>query len=102
MPLTPHFSIPFEVSGGAPLEVEQDTPQEVSNCVDAVLHTPEGTWIDEPEFGVPDETFAQQVPNPDAVVYTAAVERWEPRSSVTGEATVEEAIERVVIKQEAQ
>ena len=61
MPLTPHFAIPFEVSGGAPVEVEQDTAPEISQCVEVVLQTIEGTWIDEPEFGIPDETWGESV-----------------------------------------
>jgi phage baseplate assembly protein W len=99
MPLTPHFAVPFTVSGGAPLEVEQDTAQEISQCVEVVLQTIEGTWIDEPEFGIPDETFTQLAPNPDAALYLSAIDRWEPRSSAIGTATVEGAIERIVIEE---
>jgi phage baseplate assembly protein W len=99
MALVPHFAVPFTVAGGAPLEVEQDSAVEISQCVEVVLDTIEGTWVDEPEFGIPDETFVQLVPNPDAVVYLSAIDRWEPRAEVLGSATVEGLVERVVIEE---
>ncbi len=101
MARAPHFQTPFRVSGGAPVEIEQDTPEEIGQCVRAVLRTPEGTLMDKPEFGRPDEAFAQQVPNPDAQVYLQAIEEWEPRAQAMGEAFLVDEVERIVIREEA-
>jgi phage baseplate assembly protein W len=102
MPLLPHFAVPFEVSAGAPLEVEQDTAAEISQCVRAILHTPEGSMLDDPEFGIPDETFAELGTAPDASLYLSTVERFEPRAELLGEATVEGEVEQIVIRQETE
>lgn len=102
MARAPHFRTPFRVADGAPVEIEQDTPAEFGQCITAVLRTPEESLLDKPAFGRPDEAFAQEVPNPDAVVYLSAVERWEPRARVMGEAFVQEEIKRIVVRQEGQ
>lgn len=50
----PHFDLPFVLySGGAPV-VEQDTFEEVANCVEAICRTPYGFRDDAPDFGFPD------------------------------------------------
>lgn len=100
MARVPQYKTPFQVTDGAPEEIEQDTAEEIGQCARTVLRTTEGTLIDQPEFGRPDETFAQQIPNPDAVVYLNALERWEPRASVLGDAFVEDEVKRILIQQE--
>jgi phage baseplate assembly protein W len=95
----PQFALPFRVIGGEVVEVEQDSPEEIGQCVEAILRTPEGTRIDEPEFGRPDETFAQLSTDSNATQYVAAVERWEPRASVLGAAGVEGMAKRVIIEE---
>jgi phage baseplate assembly protein W len=102
MARVPQYQTPFSVVNGQVVEIEQDTAQEIGQCIEAVLRTPEGTLIDQPDFGRPDEAFAQLSPNPSADVYLAAVERWEPRAQVIGTAAVEDSIKRIVIKQEGQ
>jgi len=50
----PHFDIPFVLySTGAPV-VEQDTFEEVANCVETIIRTPYGFRDDAPDFGFPD------------------------------------------------
>jgi hypothetical protein len=99
---TPHFGLPFRLAGTSFAVTEQDTPEEIGDCVESVLRTPEGSRIDVPAFGHPDDTFTQLGPasgSPES--YLAAVEEWEPRSTATGTAEVEDAIERIVIKENA-
>lgn len=102
MPLTPHFAFPFRASGSSFAQTNQDSPEEISDCVEAVLRTPEGSRIDVPAYGRPDATFEQLGPAaPTIEPYLTAVEEWEPRSIVGGTAAVEEAAERIVIKEKA-
>jgi phage baseplate assembly protein W len=87
--------------GAAPSEfatVEQDSIEEIGDCVEAALRTPVGSRIDAPEYGVPDETFNQLGPNPSAEVYLAAVAAVEPRAHLVGEAEIEAMTERISIR----
>lgn len=90
MPSIPHFSFPFRVESGEVAAVEQDSVEEIEDCVEAVLRTIFGTRIDAPEFGIPDETFEQQGPNPSAEAYLAAIEEAEPRAHQLGRARLED------------
>jgi len=56
----PHFDLPFRFSGGKAVEVEQDTDEDIYNCVWAALVTPEGFRPEVPDFGMPDLTFMNQ------------------------------------------
>jgi hypothetical protein len=77
-------------------EVEQDSVEEIEQCVEAILRTIVGTHIDDLEFGIPDESFTQQTPNPSAEVYIAAIEEQEPRARQLGRARLEELATKVV------
>lgn len=98
----PQFRTPFQMIGSTVAEVEQDSDREIDQCTEAVLRTPAGTRIEDPEFGRPDETFAQLPPDPTADIYLTAIEQFEPRARVRGEAAVEDTIKRVLIKPEEQ
>lgn len=101
MARVPHFEVPLRMSGPSFAVVEQDSPEEVEQCVLAVLETPQGSRIDAPGFGRPDLLFAQLGADTTAQPYLAAVDEWEPRSEVVGEALIEELTERIVIKESA-
>lgn len=99
MARTPHFGFPFRAAGSSFAVTEQDSPDEIADCVEAVLRTPERSRIDVPAYGRPDASFEQLGPaKPTVEPYVAAVEEWEPRAAVTGTAGVEDAIERIVIR----
>jgi phage baseplate assembly protein W len=97
----PHFAWPFQVVDGAVQTVEQDSAEEIAQCVEAVLNTPVGSRIDAPDYGVPDETFSQLSVDESAAVYLDAIDAAEPRARVLGEARVEEMAKRVAIRVEA-
>jgi phage baseplate assembly protein W len=101
VPRTPHFGFPFRLDGSSFAASEQDSADEIDDCVEAVLRTPEGSRIDVPAFGRPDGTFSQLGVAPSAEPYLVAVEEWEPRAVVSGSAEVEDAIERIVVKESA-
>lgn len=57
----PHFDIPFRFdTTGHAVTVEQDSLEEISNCVEAVMRTIIGQRIEAPDFGIPDPTFSTQ------------------------------------------
>ncbi len=95
---TPHFGFPFRVENGAVATVEQDSHDEVADCVLTALNTPVGSRIEAPEYGIPDELFTQLPPSPSAEPYLAAVEEAEPRAHLLGEAEIEGMTKRVLIE----
>lgn len=97
---TPHFGIPFRVIEGKVAVVEQDSEQEIEQCVEAILSTRIGSRLDEPEFGIPDGLFELLPPNPNVDAVLAAIEEWEPRVRALGSAEVEELTSRVKIELE--
>lgn len=78
----PHFSVPFRVDGtGRFVTVEQDTPEEIAQCVAVIIGTPEGSRVEVPDFGCPRAEFV----GPDPAGIVAAVEDWEPRAVLSVE-----------------
>jgi hypothetical protein len=79
--LVPHFDLPFQFIGSANASVvEQDSLDDVTNCVTACVATVIGQRQELPEFGIPDLTLqTQPVYRPDVL---AQVLSWEPRAAV--------------------
>lgn len=98
MPTLPHLSVPIRFTGKSFATVEQDSPEEIEQCVLACVSTIVGSRLDAPGYGVPDETFQQLSPTPSVEAYLAAVQEAEPRAHLLGEASVEEMIKRVVLQ----
>jgi phage baseplate assembly protein W len=82
----PHFSLPFRVTpGGAVAVSEQDSVDEIADCVVAVLSYPLGSRPELPDFGVDEQAFVQGGPDLDEI--RAAIDAYEPRASVELELT---------------
>jgi phage baseplate assembly protein W len=77
----PHFSLPFRFARGAAVVVEQDSPAEIADCVQAILRYTPGSRLELPTFGLPDQAFLQG--GADAEQVTAAIAQWEPRADAT-------------------
>lgn len=76
----PHLAVPFGLNAdGSAAVVDQDSAEDVSQCVRMLLGTVAGSRIAVPDYGIPDPTFG----GVDAAVIEAAVAEWEPRASVT-------------------
>ena len=61
LPLVPHFDLPFRFDAtGHAAVVDQDTLEDVSNCVQAVLRTTVGQRQEMPTFGITDPTLQTQ------------------------------------------
>lgn len=78
--LVPHFDLPFRLLGRGFATVEQDSYEDVANCVEAIIRTPYGTRDDSPEFGIDDLTFDIRPLNIEAL--TAQIENEEPRTTL--------------------
>lgn len=100
MAATPHLTVPFHLAGAAFAVVEQDSGTEIDQCIEAVLRTPEGTRVDAPGFGRPDTSFAQLGAAPSSQPYIAAVEQWEPRAELVGDARLDGLTEKITIAEE--
>lgn len=83
-PETPHFSLPFRFQGNPPVAVmtEQDSVDEIADCIEAVVLTRPGERMELPNFGLRDPTFTG-VSDDDLMT---AIERWEPRATIAVEA----------------
>lgn len=83
MPNTPHLKWPFQMGGfnqAQMLFVEQDTPEEVAQCVAFVFSTEPGSLIGAPALGLRDPSFQAGGVTQTEMVNTA--ERWEPRATL--------------------
>lgn len=78
--LVPHFDLPFKFQGDHALVVEQDSLDDVANCVEAVLLTRVGQRPEAPTFGTPDFTFNVQPIGADYV--QDLISSQEPRAHV--------------------
>jgi hypothetical protein len=76
----PHFDLGFRLDGNKFAEVEQDTIDDVFNCVYASLITPEGFRPEAPDFGTPDLTFMTQPIDPTVIL--SKINADEPRAQL--------------------
>lgn len=97
---TPHLRFPLEVLDGRVRVVEQNSIQEVTQCVLACLSTPYGSRQDDPEYGVEAGLFSKQSAHVDITPILAAVEEAEPRARLIGSVELEQLVRRVVIEVE--
>jgi phage baseplate assembly protein W len=76
----PHFSLPLRYVNGSAQVNEQDSIDDVVDCVFAIAVTNPGDRDELPDFGLLDMTF-DQTPLPiDAVV--TQITQWEPRAQL--------------------
>lgn len=78
--------------------VEQDTTDEVAQCVEVLMLTVEGERIELPEYGVPDLAFSTGIPMTEL---ETRIEEWEPRAEFLLEEDhdeLDELVRRVQIK----
>lgn len=81
---TPHLALPLRFAGinGGALVNEQDSTEDIVDCVKAVLAYPTGSNVATPGFGVPDIPFAQTTAAGISDGLREAIAQWEPRSGV--------------------
>lgn len=77
--IIPHFDLPFRITlNHHAAVVQQDTVEDVTNCVNAILRTTRGTRYYVPLFGIDDPTF--QIAPIDLVAIENQVAESEPRA----------------------
>src|SRR4029077_5826565 len=82
-PVTKHFNFPFKFDNitGHAAEVEQDTLDDVVNCVEVAFLVEPGYRLEVPTFGVPSQVFNLQPLNLENMIQ--AVQLWEARAEMT-------------------
>jgi phage baseplate assembly protein W len=78
--VNPHFKVPFEFRGSSAACVEQDSLDEIAQCVEAIVRTPRGFRLEIPNFGIENPALSEGTIVPQIL---AAIEEWEPRARVT-------------------
>lgn len=76
----PHFAVPFNITTEGAEIIEQDSYDDIVQCVEALCRTPKGTRLDSPDYGI-DEVVLRE-PGPDRVKLERAISYWEPRARV--------------------
>lgn len=61
-PLIQHFTYPFTFEASRATTVEQDSDEDIMNCIVVALLTPRGSRMFVPGFGIDDPTFTNQKP----------------------------------------
>lgn len=76
----PHFSLPFRFAHPQAAVSEQDSLDEIADCVYVVLVCPTGFRVELPAFGLPDPAFSMPAPDLDEI--RDVIETWEERAGV--------------------
>lgn len=80
MATIPHFSLPLRYVNGSAKVNEQDTIDDVVDCVFAIAVTNPGDRDELPDFGLLDMTFDQEPVPIEATV--TQITQWEPRANI--------------------
>jgi phage baseplate assembly protein W len=99
--MVPHFAHPFRVdASGSVAVLDQDTDEEIAQCVQVLLSTTVGERIEVPTYGIPNPVFRNQSTVDDANM-AAAVRKWEPRATALVHSTViDESLRHVLVELE--
>lgn len=92
----PHFRLPFRVVGRGARVVEQDSLEEIAQCVYAVLATEPGSREEEPDFGLDDQAF--RMGGADLDHFQEIVSQYEPRARLLPTAVWEDLLQRVTVE----
>jgi phage baseplate assembly protein W len=77
---TPHFALPLRYVNGSAVVNQQDTMDDIADCVEAVCLTTPGDRDEMPDFGIEDPTFdAQPIP---LGALLAQITMFEPRATL--------------------
>lgn len=76
----PHLKVPFKIDANGAAVVDQDSDDEIIQCVDAICRTPRGLRLDSPDFGIDEVVLRENGPDRDKL--QRAILYWEPRARV--------------------
>jgi phage baseplate assembly protein W len=97
VPSVPQLRFPFQVAGGQVATVEQDSIEDIKQCVLACLSTPKGSRAEDPDYGVRAGLFSKQARGLDTTAVLSAVEEAEPRARLLSQVELEGLVRRVTI-----
>lgn len=97
MAQVPHIKLPLTLTGSGTSVVEQDSDEEIRQCVEMILRTQVGSRIEMPEFGIEDLAFSRSTDHIEEEVLRA-VEEWEPRAGAIANAEIFELSAKVGIE----
>jgi phage baseplate assembly protein W len=99
--MVPHFAHPFRVDTSGSVAVrDQDSDEEIAQCVQVLLSTTVGERLEVPTYGIPNPVFREQSPVDDANM-AAAVRKWESRATALVHSTViDDSLRRVLVELE--
>lgn len=95
---TPHFKFPFQFTAdGSRLQVvEQDSDDEIVDCVEVLISTLQGERIELPDYGIQDQAFRQG--GVDTGHILAQIRKFEERASIQLEPhQIQDLIQRVSV-----
>lgn len=92
----PKLGLPVRIRGTGLATVEQDSAEDVAQCVYAVAATELGSREERREFGVTSPLFRQG--GADLAEIQAAVDRWEPRATIETSQELVDALDLIRIE----
>ena len=98
----PHFQVPFKIGGinGGAFVNEQDSVDDIVDCIKVIIAFPIGSRQDAPSFGIPDLLFRPITEQKIAQV-KAAVVRWEDRAMIDVDGApllTDELVTKIIVK----
>lgn len=82
--IVPHYAMPFQITPDGAKATEQDSLEEVRDCVANICAYRTGDRPEKPGFGIPDQTFSLNGPDTQLLVSTIAAQ--EPRAQLAATA----------------
>lgn len=95
----PHFKFPLKLApnGVSLTVVDQDSDDEIIDCIEVLLLTELGERIEDPDYGIPDGAFTENGINETAL--QAAIIRIEDRAELVLESdAIQDAVQRVRVR----
>ena len=78
----PKLAFPLRFEGGRARVVEQDSVEEIEDCVEVAVRTTRGDRMERPDYGMPDLLFEEVHPGGAAAEILEAILEAEPRAAV--------------------
>jgi phage baseplate assembly protein W len=97
--MVPHFALPFRVeASGSVAVLDQDSEEEIAQCVGVLMSTTVGERIELPGYGIRSPVFSTMSTHDDADM-AAAVGKWEPRATaLVHSEVIDESLRHVLVQ----
>lgn len=95
----PHFKFPLQLTGDGTRAqvVEQDSDDEILDCIEVLLATTQGERIEIPNYGIRDQAFRQN--GADTAHILAQIRKYEERANINlAPDVIRELVQRVGVE----